>query len=219
MLKEKKVLNMNKALDTALILANSGIHVYPLSTGSKVPLQGSHGEHDATTDLDTIREWFTNNNHNLAINLKASGLAVLDLDKHSTNTDGVTNWSNYLLNNGNNAVDSLKTYSEFTPQLGIHIFYRFDDELPGDIKLLPGVELLTDKVTIAPSYINESKRGYQPSYEGFPSLEKNKLLDLPKFIIQLASQTQRKEKSNTTISTLFRLNPKEKDGLVIFLMN
>ena len=74
---------MNKTLDTALILANSGIHVYPLSTGSKVPLQGSHGEHDATTELDTIREWFTNNNYNLAINLKASGLAVLDLDNQS----------------------------------------------------------------------------------------------------------------------------------------
>ena len=192
---------MNKTLDTALILANSGIHVYPLSTGSKVPLQGSHGEHDATTDLDTTREWFTNNNYNLAINLKASGLAVLDLDKHSTNTDGVTNWSNYLLNNGNDAVDSLKTYSEYTPHAGMHIFYKFDGNLPGDIELLPGVELLTDKVTIAPSHISKSHKSYQPSYEGFPSLEKDKLLDLPKFIIQIASQTQRKKNSQPT--TLF----------------
>lgn len=190
---------MNKTLDTALILANSGIHVYPLSTGSKVPLQGSHGEHDATTDLDSIREWFTNNDYNLAINLKASGLTVLDLDKHSQNTNGVTNWSNYLLNNGNDAVDSLKTYSEYTPQAGMHIFYKFDGNLPGDIELLPGVELLTDKVTIAPSHISKSHKSYQPSYDGFPILEKDKLLDLPKFIIQFASQTQRKKKSNTTI--------------------
>ena len=121
---------MNNTFNVAQSLAKNGIKVYPLSPGSKIPVAGSHGEHDATDDLDTIKKWFDYNpNFNLAINLQASGLAVIDLDKHNNTTDGVQNYSKYLLNHGNNYMDSLKTYTELTPRGGVHIFYKLNQIL------------------------------------------------------------------------------------------
>ena len=89
---------MNNTFDVAQSLAENGIKVYPLSPGSKIPVASSHGEHDATDDLDTIKKWFNYNpNFNLAINLQVSGLAVIDLDYHGNGINGVKNYSQYLM--------------------------------------------------------------------------------------------------------------------------
>lgn len=190
---------MDTTLNTALKLANQGIKVYPLSAGSKAPLKGSHGEQDATTNQDQIKEWFDGSNYNLAINLKESCLAVVDLDNHGT-VNGIKGWSKYLLNHGNDAMDSLKTYMENTPQNGIHIFYRFTGQVDNkDIELIPGVELLTGKAIVAPSRIDEYQRGYAPQMSGFPSLGESPLLDLPQFVLELVYKTQQKKDSQPII--------------------
>jgi hypothetical protein len=50
-------------LDAALAYAKQGFAVFPLAPRSKQPLisaaNGGHGLHDATTDLDQIRRWWT----------------------------------------------------------------------------------------------------------------------------------------------------------------
>lgn len=183
---------MNNTFNVAQSLAKNGIKVYPLSPGSKIPVAGSHGEHDATDDLDTIKKWFNYNpNFNLAINLQASGLAVIDLDKHNNTTDGVQNYSKYLLNHGNAYMDSLKTYTELTPRGGVHIFYKLNHDLGNkDIQLMPGVELLTGKVTIAPSFIDKFNKGYIAQYQGFQSLSYDNVQSLPLWIIDLAKEAQ-----------------------------
>ena len=192
---------MDTTLNTALNLANQGIKVYPLSAGSKAPLKGSHGEQDATTNQDQIKEWFDDSNYNLAINLKESCLAVVDLDNHGT-VNGIKGWSKYLLNHGNDEMDSLKTYMENTPQNGIHIFSHFNGQADNeDMDLTPGVELLTGKAIVAPSYIDEYQRAYAPQMSGFPNLDTSQLLDLPQFVLDLARETQRKKNSQPT--TLF----------------
>ena len=183
---------MNNTFNVAQSLAENGIKVYPLSPGSKIPVAGSHGEHDATDDLDTIKKWFDYNpNFNLAINLQASGLAVIDLDKHNNTTDGVQNYSKYLLNHGNNYMDSLKTYTELTPRGGIHIFYNLNHDLGNkDIQLMPGVELLTGKVVIAPSYISEINKWYMPQYQAYQTSSRENVQPLPDWIIELAKEAQ-----------------------------
>lgn len=185
---------MNNTLNTALILAKCGMKVYPLSAGSKVPVQGSHGEHDATSDPSTIKEWFNYNpNFNLAINLQASTLAVIDLDHHDNATNGVQNYSKYIRNHGSSYVDSLKTYTEITPRNGLHIFYKLNQDLGNkDIQLMPGVELLTGKTVIAPSFINEFNKGYRAEYQGFQTLSYDKVQPLPEWIVDLAKEAQQR---------------------------
>ncbi|WP_283577811.1 bifunctional DNA primase/polymerase [Limosilactobacillus reuteri] len=183
---------MNNTFNVAQSLAENGIKVYPLSPGSKIPVASSHGEHDATNNPDTIKSWFNYNpNFNLAINLQASGLAVIDLDKHNNTTDGVQNYSKYLLNHGNNYMDSLKTYTELTPRGGVHIFYKLNHDLGNkDIQLMPGVELLTGKVTIAPSFIDKFNKGYIAQYQGYQTLSRENVQPLPDWIIELATEAQ-----------------------------
>lgn len=183
---------MNNTLDTALVLAKCGMKVYPLNAGSKVPVQGSHGEHDATDDPNTIRKWFAYDpNYNLAINLQASGLAVVDLDNHDNTANGIRTYSEYIRNHGDAYVDTLKTYTEMTPRNGLHIFYKLNQDLGNkDIQLMPGVELLTGKTVIAPSFINEFNKGYRAEYQGFRSLNYDKVQELPEWIIGLATEAQ-----------------------------
>lgn len=183
---------MNNTFIAAQSLAKNGIKVYPLSPGSKVPVAGSHGEHDATNNPDTIKSWFNYNpNFNLAINLKASHLAVIDLDNHDGSTNGVQNYSMYIRNHGETYVDTLRTYTEITPRNGLHIFYKLNHDFGNkDIQLMPGVELLTGKTVIAPSFINEFNKGYRAEYQGFQSLSYDKVQPLPEWIADLAKEAQ-----------------------------
>lgn len=183
---------MNKVLDTALVLAAYGFKVYPLTAGTKVPVKGMHGEHDATSDKATIINWFEyDSSYNLALNLQVSGLAVIDLDYHGNGINGVKNYSKYLLNHGNACMDSLKTYTELTPRGGVHIFYKLNHDLGNkDIQLMPGVELLTGKVVIAPSYISEINKWYIPQYQGYQTLSRENVQPLPDWIIELATEAQ-----------------------------
>lgn len=180
---------MNKKLDTALILAACGFKVYPLTAGTKIPVKGMHGEHDATSDKATIMNWFEiDSSYNLALNLQASSLAVIDLDYHGNGINGVKNYSQYLMDHGNTYMDSLKTYTELTPRGGIHIFYNLNHDLGNkDIQLMPGVELLTGKVVIAPSYISEINKWYMPQYQGYQTLSRENVQPLPDWIIELAA--------------------------------
>ena len=205
---------MNNTFDVAQSLAENGIKVYPLSPGSKIPVAGSRGEHDATDDLDTIKKWFDYNpNFNLAINLQASGLAVIDLDYHGNGINGVKKYSQYLMDHGNAYMDSLKTYTELTPRGGVHIFYKLNQDLGNkDIQLMPGVELLTGKVVIAPSYISEINKWYMPQYQGYQTLSRENVQPLPDWIIELAKNSL-KQKSNTVFTISYDSGKRTKTTL------
>jgi hypothetical protein len=71
----------------ALAYASAGIHVLALAPRSKVPLisaaDGGHGLHDATTDLDVIRAWWTANPRaNIGLRTGLS-FDVIDLDNEA----------------------------------------------------------------------------------------------------------------------------------------
>ena len=208
---------MNNTFNTAQSLAENGIKVYPLSPGSKIPVSGSHGEHDATDDLNTIKKWFDYNpNFNLAINLQASKLAVIDLDNHRNGTNGVQNYSKYIRNHGDGYVDTLKTYTELTPRNGLHIFYKTNQDLGNkDIQLMPGVELLTGKVTIAPSFINEFNKGYRAEYQGFQSLSYDKVQPLPEWIIGLAEEAHKRTFKPATVYENYQPGQKRWTGRLL----
>lgn len=207
---------INSRLDTALVLANAGIKVYPLAQYSKSPARGFlGGEHNATTNTDQIKAWFNANPYfNLAINLKESGLAVLDLDNHPVkntkdkkdkikNVNGVNVFRDYLKRNNIDG-NFLHTYAEHTPHGGgFHFFFNHKGKLPKkDMIVMPGVELLTDKVITAPSRIinrNEGVDGsYTPVWNNCPTLDKNALQTLPQWIIDIAKTREEKKHHTNT---------------------
>ncbi len=68
-----------RLLDAALEFAGQGLSVFPLTPGTKIPRRGSGGFHDATTDIDQIRDWWTADSQpNLGV--RTVGLAVVDVD-------------------------------------------------------------------------------------------------------------------------------------------
>lgn len=208
---------MNNTFDVAQSLAKNGVKVYPLSAGSKIPVQGSHGEHDATDDLDTIKKWFDYNpNFNLAINLQVSGLAVIDLDYHGNGINGVKNYSQYLMDHGNAYMDSLKTYTELTPRDGVHIFYKLNHDLGNkDIQLMPGVELLTGKVVVAPSLIENLNKGYIPQYQGYPTLTNDNVQSLPEWIVDLVKDAKQRTSNPATVYENYQPGQKRWTGRLL----
>lgn len=193
----------NKTLETALRLADQGIYVYWLKPNSKIPPKG--GEHNATIDPILIQQWFTNNpTANLAINLQMSHLAVIDIDCHDKNSRGFQDVNHWIKQSGDQGA-CLKTYAEWSPRHGQHCFYRYDGEMPkSDINLSADVELLTDKIMIAPSTIvNDDYTGiYRPRYPLFAKeLQIGQLQTLPKWSIELANKNwHAKHKSVTSFS-------------------
>ncbi|RIX34584.1 DNA primase [Corynebacterium falsenii] len=71
--------------EAAMVLAIAGVPVFPVAVNGKQPLT-RHGFHDATTNLDQIRHWWSSTpGANVGMPTgAASGLVVVDVDIHGT---------------------------------------------------------------------------------------------------------------------------------------
>ncbi|WP_273722856.1 bifunctional DNA primase/polymerase [Leuconostoc mesenteroides] len=130
-------------------LVQQGFKVYLLAQGTNTPYKGSRGHLGATNNVRQLTDMFLKykTNSNIGISLVDSGVAVLDIDKHSTNGFQSLIQSGHTLNLDNEVW-------EMTPRSGAHVFFKIPDGVSADdLKhdLMAGVELLTDKVTVAPS--------------------------------------------------------------------
>lgn len=136
-------------LDAALNLAGKGYKVFTLAT-SHMPHEGSHGFKDATTNNDKIKSWF-NKDPNSYLGLILENMLVLDIDRHNQDQDGVE----ALKKAGIDLVSLLQgPYRvEGTPREGFHVFMQYHGKpINQDRKtILPGVEVISHFITIAPS--------------------------------------------------------------------
>lgn len=76
----------------ALWYAEHGLRVFPLTPGSKIPLPGSHGFKDATTDPAIIKTWWRQTpDANIGI---ATGhlVEVIDIDGPAGQQSRIDNW-------------------------------------------------------------------------------------------------------------------------------
>ena len=107
-------------LDHALAAVGRGWEVFPLQPRAKVPLAGSHGFKDATTDEAQIRAWWAahpDSNIGIATG-KRSGFFVIDID----------------VRNGGavSCAELVAAFGEFTPTVTVntrsdgsrHLYYR-----------------------------------------------------------------------------------------------
>lgn len=108
-------------ITAALAYAARGFYVFPLAPGSKIPLPGSNGHHDATTSPEAILAFPAG--CNLGVDLERSGLVVLDVDVSA----------------GKNGAEALReidgelvpTLTQRTGRGGIHVFYTRGDAHAG----------------------------------------------------------------------------------------
>src|ERR1039458_5020345 len=106
--------------------AESGVPVFPLSPGTKIPLKGGHGHQDATTDLAKIdKEGTENPNANIGIRTgDQSGLVVLDVDVKN-GAPGLQTLAVLEAKHG-----ELKTKVWFTPSGGRHYYFNHPTGCP-----------------------------------------------------------------------------------------
>lgn len=165
-------------------LIEQGFAVYLLSQGTNTPHKGSNGHLDATRDANVLANMFDKYgvDSNIGIVLQGTNLVCLDIDRHTPSKNGLRS----LLRAGIKANLDNETV-EKTPRNGLHIFFKVPDDVDtSNLKrnLLDGVELITDRVTVAPSVkqLDGGFIGYQ--HIGKPFSEANMM---PQWLIDLAS--------------------------------
>jgi hypothetical protein len=152
-------------LDHALAYAARGWPVFPLRPREKVPLipkaAGGNGVHDATTDPDRIRAWWTP--HPTANVGLAAGAAfwVLDVD-----------YAGFLAEepDGADTITALQrrfgrlppTVRQYTGGMGWQWFFKPDPRIRNGVRVLPGLDTRsTGGYVVAPPSVHPSGRTYR----------------------------------------------------------
>ncbi|MDI6550073.1 bifunctional DNA primase/polymerase [Leuconostoc suionicum] len=161
-------------------LIQQGYKVYLLAQGTNTPYAHSRGHLDATDDVYKLTNEFIKYgaNSNIGIILKDTGLLSLDIDRHTPDKNGLRTLKQLGITP--NFDDEV---FETSPRNGIHVFYRVPDDL--DVTSLKrnigaGLELVTDKITIAPSV--KGGVAYKHFGKSF-----NEASMMPQWLINLAS--------------------------------
>lgn len=140
-----------KTLAAALEYAALGWPVFPCVAGTKRPAT-EHGLHDATTDVDQIKKWFSNGaKYNLAV-VMGRGLFAVDVDNHSEDSDGEESFAALCAEHG----DLPETCESRTPSGGRHLIYRSPEGVDvrnSTSKLGPGLDVrgTAGYIVVAPS--------------------------------------------------------------------
>lgn len=138
----------------ALWYAEQGLRVFPLTPASKVPLKGSRGCHDATTDPATITAWWeTTPDANIGL-ATGTGVDVIDIDGPVGQASRAGAWGMF------EALEPLVLARVSTPRAGgMHLYVPATDRgnkagiLPGiDYRSVGGYVVAPPSVTPAGSY-------------------------------------------------------------------
>ncbi|WP_084008430.1 bifunctional DNA primase/polymerase [Leuconostoc mesenteroides] len=191
-------------------LVQQGFKVYLLAQGTNVPYKGSNAHLDATNDVYKLTDMFLKYgaNSNIGIILKNTGLIVLDVDRHTPNKNGLAS-----LKKAGITTNFDDEVVEKTPRNGFHVFYYipkgFDIEKINH-NPLPGVEIITDKITVAPSIklVNGGGIGYQHFGKDF--IHANLM---PDWLIELASNVPKS--GNTQTGRVPKYSVKERWQMVL----
>lgn len=114
--------------DEAKKLALDGYRIFPLQSNKKIPLSGSHGFKDASTDISIIDKIWRNKCYNAGI-ATGNGLLVIDLDVRP-GKNGLSELSEWEFRNRRLP----ETYTVKTPSGGRHLYFYFNGSISKDDK-------------------------------------------------------------------------------------
>lgn len=162
-------------LNKALNYAKHGLQIFPLTPDSKVPLKGTKGSKEATSNVDQIKQWWTDN-PDCNIGVATRGFIVLDVDiNHADESDGYNS-----LEVLENSFDKLpETLTVKTAGGGLHLYFKVPDglKLPQKIAFLNGVDIKANQnnyVLLPPSQV----KGDPYTFD-----KKLPMADIPKWLI------------------------------------
>lgn len=128
-------------LPYALQYAQSGLRVFPLSPCDKTPLRGSKGLHEATNNIDVIKQWWTSNPfYNIGC-ATGKGIAVIDIDEGTDNNgksksgeDSIAQWQS---ENG----QLPDTLTAISGKGGGHLYYRTGNKYSSKAGVIKNVDV------------------------------------------------------------------------------
>lgn len=125
-------------LEYAKKLAKMGFKVFPLRENDKRPLFKGSAQTQGTTDLNQVRDiWTQYPNANIGI-ATGDGLTVIDVDTITAHgVDGENSMLEYQVDNG----FINETLEVTTPTGGKHYYYLTDNEYSNKASILPGVDV------------------------------------------------------------------------------
>ena len=189
---------MSDSLQVALAYAQRGWHVFPLPAGRKDPFKKSHGFYDATTDVETIRRWWTNvPQANIGVAVAASGLVLVDVDHKNGTAPGLESWHDLLQKHGQAMGD---TVTQETPTGGLHVLYKANGQsiANSDGALGPGLEVKAASGYFVASPSTFEDKAYSWAYGHSP--EEHELLPFPDCLrVMLQSPRTRGERGGRVI--------------------
>lgn len=118
-----------------------------------------HGFKNASTDPETIREWWAKwPDANVGINCRLSGLVVLDVDRHEAGADGFESLKELRAETGANTFDTLQVA---TGGGGEHFYFSAPAHPIRNSPLLPGIDVIVNGGVIAPPSVHPSGSKYR----------------------------------------------------------
>lgn len=125
-------------LEYATKLAKMDFKIFPLRENDKRPLFKGSAQTQGTTDLNQIRDiWTQHPNANIGI-ATGDGLTVIDVDTITAHgVDGENSMLEYQVDNG----FINETLEVTTPTGGKHYYYLTDNEYSNKASILPGVDV------------------------------------------------------------------------------
>jgi len=186
---------MGAILDAALDYAEAGFSVIPVRPSDKAPYT-AHGLKEATTDAETIREWWDrwpDANVAIACGKPSHNIVVLDVDMKEKK-NGLRSINAWQVNHG----DFPETVVANTPSGGLHFFFRVDDPslYKNRVEAIPGVDIRGDGayVVVYPSAGVNGK--WYTWRRGVSCIEIEEIADANASVLELLEMNSRDSAAN-----------------------
>lgn len=148
------MINELTMLDQALQYASKGIKVFPLKENSKSGQVLNSWKKEASTNIETIMNWWTQNpNYNIGLALDES-LLVIDIDRKNEK-DGLLEFQEWESVNGKLPATAIAK----TPNNGFHIYFYVDRPYKNSVSTVAeGIDIKTNGgYVVAPPSIVDGK--------------------------------------------------------------